>query len=233
MNESRISNSALIGIFIILGGLTIGIKLSSLPQWMMIIEGLLVFSMWCILISISSLPRMWTEYRNKKRRNKLAKKYFEKFKHDNFVDSFERLQGSEYDYTFPRIIDRLKQYHEEFQSLPELKIDLIRHHFDFWCELYHYFETKIDYDNFLILLTNFSSIVRKYHRICIDESLDEISQIKKTNSIQIKDPIKQDWKTALGYYDDFEKRYNNFLAKVNGEFKGKIIPGRIPPGKEL
>lgn len=235
MSESRISNSALIGIFIILGGLAISIFLSSssLPLLLIYFAYSLIVIMFFIIVWISPILENFWKYMEKRRRNKLAKRYFKEFKRENFVDNFERLHGSEYEYTFHRIIDGLKQDHEEFKSLHELRINLIRDHFIFWSAWYGYFEAKIDYNSFVNLLIDFGSIVRGYHRICIDESQSEISRIAKTKSIQINDARKHDWKTALGYYDDFEKRYNNFLDKVNGEFKAKIIPGRIPPGKDL
>lgn len=79
---------------------------------------------------------------------------------------------------------------------------------------------------------NITEVTRTNHRICIAEPLTKISYINKRNEITIEEEIKKDWKTAMGYYDDFEKRYNHFVDQVNGEFKETILPS-LPPAQEL
>ncbi len=82
------------------------------------------------------------------------------------------------------------------------------------------------------MLQDFGSMVRAYHRICVSESLRKISKIKKEKDIELNEKRKKDWKIAMGYYDDFEKRYNHFVGEVNGEFKETILSG-LPPAQEL
>jgi hypothetical protein len=50
----------------------------------------------------------------------------------------------------------------------------------------------------------------------------------KKNEIRLVEEIKKDWKTAMGFYDDFEKRYNHFVDQVNGEAKETILPSLSP-----
>ncbi len=74
--------------------------------------------MLCILLWISPLPELIKKINDRRRRNNLAKKFFQKFRQENFVDSFKRIHGSDgtnSEYTFHDIIDRLKR---EQQAVP-------------------------------------------------------------------------------------------------------------------
>ncbi|PWB52878.1 MAG: hypothetical protein C3F06_07290 [Candidatus Methanoperedenaceae archaeon] len=190
-----------------------------------------------VLLWISPLLELIKNRNGIRRRNILAKKFFQIFKQENFVNSFMTISSTDSDithskYTFYNIVDRLKKEHKEFQSLPEPQIALIREHFTFWNRWYGYFKRKIDFNSFSTLLEDFGSMVSGYHRICISEPLTNIYRINKNGEIKISEEIKKDWKTAMGYYDDFEKRYNHFVNQVNGEFKETILPS-LPPAQEL
>lgn len=229
----------LITIFGTLGVLSASIifSYSNLPLWSIYIAIPSIVIMLLILVWISPFPQIIREKKDKIRRNKLAKKYFEKFEHDSFVVSFKRIQSSSSDstyseHTFHNIVDRLKRNHQEFQSLPTPEIHMIRDRFTFWLRWYGYFGRKIDFNGFSTLLEDFSSMVIEYHRICVNQPLTKISRINEKNEIKIDKEITNDWKTAMRYYDHFEKRYNQFVDEVNGKFKETILPS-IPPAQEL
>lgn len=239
MGMSKIGDTTLLKIFGILGTIVIGTIFSyqTLPQWSIYIVILLLLIMLCILVWISSLPEHISKRSDMRRHNKLAKKFFQEFKEENFVDSFKKIQSYDpaapnQEYTFHNIVDRLKRDHQEFESLPDPEINLIRNHFTFWLRWYGYFDGKIDFNSFSTMLEDFSSMVKGYHRICNTEPLRIISRINEINQIKINEKRKKDWKIAVGYYDDFEKRYNHFVGEVNGEFKDTILSG-LPPAQEL
>ena len=237
MSKSRRIDTALFGTLGIFSS-SIFFSYSSLPTWSIYIVVPLIVIMWLVLLWISPLPELIKKRNDMKRRNDLAKKFFQKFKQKNFVDSFSKIHsktsdGTYHEDTFHKIIDKLKKDHyQEFESLPESEIYLIRAHFSCWLNRYNYFHGKIDFNNFSTILKDFSIIAIGYHQTYVSRSLQKISRITEKNDIKIDEQIKKDWKTAMGHYDDFEKRYNHFVDEVNREF-GETILSVLPPAKEL
>jgi hypothetical protein len=240
MSNSKISITALQWMYI-LTPIIFGIFLSysSLPQWSIYIIILLMFIMVCILLWMSPCPEQIKKIRDKRRRNNLAKEFFHEFKDKYFVKKFKKIQSVSTDqtyseYTFHDIFDRLKRDHQEFESLPNPDINSIRNQFNLWLHWYNYFNKKIDFESLLILLEEFGFIVRRYHKICISEPTKNISRINEENKIEINEGRKKDWETAKGYYDDFEKRYNDFIDEVNINREiGDIELSGLPPAKNL
>ncbi len=225
---------------------------AQLPEWAIVLAYILLIIQLFILLYITDISEKLSKlYRNLLER-RLAKKFFEEFKNDDYVGKFHFIQsqatgeGGQYRYqTFHNVINDLRQG-DDFKKLQEPNLEVIRVHFRFWIPWYNRFKGK--WYHFLIgkdasvfghLLREYEAIVNEYYEESVTKQLKIIKEIKNEKpQAQIKPNLKENWRIAMGHYDDFEKRYNHFVGKVNSAFRNNLsmdseILGGIHPAREL
>lgn len=225
---------------------------AQLPEWAIVLAyGILIIQL-CILLYITDIPeKLLKLYRNLLER-RLAKKFFEEFKDDDYVGKFRLIQsqatGESGEFrvqTFHNVIADLRQ-RADFRELQEPNLEQIRGHFTFWIFWCNRFKGKWyncligkDASVFERLLKEFESIVYDYYKESVTKPLKTVKEIKETNpEAEIEPNLKENWRIAMGHYDDFEKRYNHFVGKVNSAFSDnnameREVLGGIPPAREL
>lgn len=232
--DKRIDNPALIGIFGALSVLSIGIifSYSSLPQWSIYIAIPSIIAMFFILLIISPIPEIIKRKNDIRNRNKLTRKYFQKFKEENYMDNFNTI--SSVDYAFHHIVNKLKECQkEEFGILSNPEIRMITTYFNFLRCIYNNFKykDKINYEDFMIIFNGFNELMIEYHRICIKEQYENITKISQDEKVKINDEFINEWKLAVGDYDDLQKRYNQFVYGINSTFATNSP--LLPPANEI
>lgn len=238
---------AIIGSFAVIGAALITAYAgSNLRDWYLNIAFIILLiqtsAVSYVILSITGFFEWLSRIKQEKQENKLVKKFFNEFKHHNYVDKFYLIQSKEGDdkpfqyHTFHNVIDQLRQ-HDDFREFQKPNLKPIRTHFNFWRLWYNRFNGK---DKFVFeqLLEDFGVIVNEYYRESVSIPLENIKNItqrakeKNKSHLEIKNSLKEDWRIAMGHYDDFEKDYNDFVTRVNKAFNRNILKG-IPVAANL
>lgn len=215
---------------------------AKLPDWSIALAFILLIIQLYVILSIAGIFKSLLKIKQKMHETKLAKKFFDEFKQDDYVGKFHLIQSTAdgvdtYRYqTFHKVIDLIRQrdYFRELQS-PNLKS--IRTHFRFWKGCYNRFNGK-DASGFEILLNDFGAVVYEYYSESVAIPLESVKNItqrakeKKEPPIVIENSLREEWRIAMGYYDDFEKRYNHYVERVNAAFNRSVLSG-IPPARDI
>ena len=200
-----------------------------------------------IIVRFSPIYEHYKNWNDARNQNKLARKIFEGFKEKNFVGKYKRIQSvrddPEYIYdTFHRVVNTLRgKGFDEIQD-PEIKLELIREHFNFWLERYNFWCERyrkliggMGIKDFIALFSEFDRIVKNYHDSCIWEPKRQIEEIIKAGEQIPKIPeyIDKDWRSAMEYYIDFWREYKDFVDRVNEEFGSELLEGEPLEGIPL
>lgn len=249
--DEKIDNkytTAIIGGLAVIGAAFITLYANEkLSDWSLYLGFIILSIQTGVILHVNtSLFERWTRYKKEQNENRLARNFFDEFKKDDYVGKFHLIQskanGIDHPHrqeTFHNVIDQLR-HRNGFSDLPEPNIKSMKSHFYFWRDLYSRYYAYDAYDayNFKLLLGDFSKIVNEYYTESVSTPLENIrrnsQRAKEKNAppVEIEISLKEDWRQAVRYYDDFEKNYNDFVNRVNESF-GYQVASAIFPARDL
>ena len=161
---------------------------------------------------------MFSDIRERRRKDRMARDYFEEFKNTTF--SFEKLFGSGYN----PLVDFLEELDADGSHIQIIQSSL-KGYID---RSFGYFERRVDrfdgtLDNFQLLAAEFENVFHAY----VDLFVKPL--VEKSREISENDKLKKKFNKFVTDYEHKRQRYADYGEKVNRSFEIKIIRTDFDP----